>query len=408
MQHDDWTKQLRDRLSDRKAVPPDGLWDDIERALARKRNHLRIVRMRLWIAAAAVAAVVMVGVGYYMNGDDTAKPNVATTAKSVKAKEENNVAKSVKRVLAALSDVTVGRKSVVGEVERQVADGGNIPVACGQSHADTTIEPIPSAEKASSADSNSPSGTAKETVSHDKSKTVDNQRNTSRSPQPLLAYSQRNVSEGGKWSVGVHSTNGFGNVNASNAVTMYAPMDAALASMNPMFSSKDVSFANRHEDKKHYQPVTFGLSASYAVSDRISVTAGVAYTKASSDFTRVSGNSTVTDKQTLHYVGVPVGVNYNVWQTGRFKAYVTAGGQADFNVSATVETENVKTKIDKDRIQWSVGAAVGAQYDVVPKVGVYVEPGVKYYIDNKSDVENVFKSRPCNFSLQVGVRVGLK
>ena len=48
------------------------------------------------------------------------------------------------------------------------------------------------------------------------------------------------------------------------------------------------------------------------------------------------------------------------------------------------------------------------QLNIVKQLGVYVEPGVKYYFDNGSMVQNVFKDHPCNFSLQVGLRFNMK
>ena len=41
------------------------------------------------------------------------------------------------------------------------------------------------------------------------------------------------------------------------------------------------------------------------------------------------------------------------------------------------------------------------------KVGLYAEPGLNYYFDNGSPVENVFKSRPLNFNLTLGLRLRL-
>ena len=62
----------------------------------------------------------------------------------------------------------------------------------------------------------------------------------------------------------------------------------------------------------------------------------------------------------------------------------------------------------KDRPQFSGNAAVGIEYDIVPQVGLYAEPGVRYYFDNRSTVENVFKTRPWAFNVQMGVRINVK
>ena len=35
----------------------------------------------------------------------------------------------------------------------------------------------------------------------------------------------------------------------------------------------------------------------------------------------------------------------------------------------------------------------------------YIEPGIKYYFDNGSNIRNYFKYRPTNFNLQIGIRL---
>lgn len=49
--------------------------------------------------------------------------------------------------------------------------------------------------------------------------------------------------------------------------------------------------------------------------------------------------------------------------------------------------------------------ALGAQYNINRKVGVYVEPGIAYYFDDGSSVQTIRKENPCNFTLQAGLRL---
>ena len=37
-------------------------------------------------------------------------------------------------------------------------------------------------------------------------------------------------------------------------------------------------------------------------------------------------------------------------------------------------------------------------------VGVYVEPGVSYYFDDRSTLSTIYKEKPLNFNLNLGVR----
>ena len=159
---------------------------------------------------------------------------------------------------------------------------------------------------------------------------------------------------------------------------------------------------------KHHAPVSVGLQVAFGIAPRLSLSTGLVYTRTSSDFYPYAPSSNYNVHQVLHYVGIPVGLNYEFWQSGGFYAYVMAGAEADYNVKNDTEEEGVKKEDAKrDRVQFSGKASLGAQYDITPKVGLYIEPGAKYYFDNGSHVENTFKDKKLNFNLQFGLRFNL-
>ena len=159
---------------------------------------------------------------------------------------------------------------------------------------------------------------------------------------------------------------------------------------------------------KHHAPVSVGLQVAFGIATRLSLSTGLVYTRTSSDFYPYAPSSNYNVHQVLHYVGILVGLNYEFWQSGGFHAYVMAGAEADYNVKNDTEEEGVKKENAKrDRVQFSGKASLGAQYDITPKVGLYIEPGAKYYFDNGSHVENTFKDKKLNFNLQFGLRFNL-
>ena len=165
---------------------------------------------------------------------------------------------------------------------------------------------------------------------------------------------------------------------------------------------------NQQVNAKHHAPVSVGLQVAFGIAPRLSLSTGLVYTRTSSDFYPYAPNSNYNVHQVLHYVGIPVGLNYEFWQSGGFHAYVMAGAEADYNVKNDTEEEGVKKEDAKrDRVQFSGKASLGAQYDITPKVGLYIEPGAKYYFDNGSHVENTFKDKELNFNLQFGLRFNL-
>lgn len=218
-------------------------------------------------------------------------------------------------------------------------------------------------------------------------------------------FSRRAANGGSKWQFGVGTSGNMTRYSSTNGIMPVRYSDVAMAqgSSNAYLSAEPLQ-RDCKETTKHNMPVSFGATVSYALNDRLALTSGLVYTLATSSFEHGTSSNASKDEQTLHYVGIPLTASYTIWSNSWLKTYVNAGGQADFNVSAKVETEGHTTDIDKDRVQLSVGAAAGVQLNVVKQMGVYVEPGVRYYFDNGSNVQTVFKEHPCNFSLQMGLR----
>ena len=167
---------------------------------------------------------------------------------------------------------------------------------------------------------------------------------------------------------------------------------------------------------RHYLPVNVGFSLGWEFAPGFSLSAGVDYTCLVSDLSSGTDATRYETRQTLHYLGIPVTLEWSFVQRPRLRAYLYAGGQARKAVYGTSSTryvidsapwEPVIEKIGEAPLQWSAGAGAGVEYMLGDKVGLYAEPGLNYYFDNGSPVENVFKSRPLNFNLTLGLRLKL-
>ena len=167
---------------------------------------------------------------------------------------------------------------------------------------------------------------------------------------------------------------------------------------------------------RHYLPVNVGFSLGWEFAPGFSLSAGVDYTCLVSDLSSGTDATRYETRQTLHYLGIPVTLEWSFVKRPRLRAYLYAGGQARKAVYGTSSTryvidsapwEPVIEKIGEAPLQWSAGAGAGVEYMLGDKVGLYAEPGLNYYFDNGSPVENVFKSRPMNFNLTLGLRLKL-
>lgn len=238
---------------------------------------------------------------------------------------------------------------------------------------------------------------------------------------PTKIYRPRRVKHTNRnLSLSLYAMNGLGTKDNSNGVMMADALAEKYANtMANAYTSRRQSpiFLTGYEEREHHrQPVSFGLSVSYPFTQRLSLTSGIVYTKMRSDFEQIIRTQQINKEQTLHYVGIPLGLNYRLWQLGArssssakkhgiFTAYVSTGFQADWNVDARQNTEGVESHLDKDKMQWSVNASLGLQYNLMSQLALYAEPGISHYFDNGSNVQNFFKDKPTSLRLQVGIRM---
>lgn len=463
MKHNGFAEQMRQRLGNAEADVPEGLWDAIEQKLDAQpaaapqmtiaKTPRRVV-LRRWAVAASVAIVAGAGLWWYAHDDDTlpggakalgvvaydnaeVKPAVSKRADRTGLSENTNLSVgsnslngsnvSVGSNLSNGSNLSSGSNAtMVAQYMSRRADGGADMVAMADNDSKAVVAQTFTDERgngvAPSKDvtdqeakaeakrgSKEESMTAARSMTNRRAQTTATGRSAATAMRRSAAteehFSRRAANGGSKWQFGVGTSGNMTRYSSTNGIMPVRYSDVAMAqgSSNAYFNAEPLQ-RDCKETTKHNMPVSFGATVSYALNDRLALTSGLVYTLATSSFEHGTSSNASKDEQTLHYVGIPLTASYTIWSNSWLKTYVNAGGQADFNVSAKVETEGHTTNIDKDRAQLSVGAAVGVQLNVIKQMGVYVEPGVRYYFDNGSNVQTVFKEHPCNFSLQMGLR----
>ena len=122
-------------------------------------------------------------------------------------------------------------------------------------------------------------------------------------------------------------------------------------------------------------------------------------------------------RQTLHYLGIPLNVNFHIWQNRWMDVYASAGGMLEKCVGGKIRSDyvyggNVRDteteKLNIRPLQWSVGASAGLQFRLSGIVGLYLEPGVIYHFRNGSGVESAYSVHPLNFNLNLGLRFSFR
>lgn len=427
MKQNDWTSKLHERLDGHKATVPDGLWDKIAERLddniatapaplPNNRNRHKTIRLVALAMSAAASVAVVVMVALRMN-DDTIN-NVASKynrpAASLHNPAPSSVVNAPQRLMARITSTTPASKPMAQTPETTLLLAEAAPLAEDTTYRSVCETPANDLQTRTAPDETN--ATPNESSSTSRMRKGGNANKPYNKPSATsYAYSRQTASslQSNRWTVGVHAEGiTTDSRNTQRPMLMATRESDMFVSGNPnkvqsVLSNAPLQLADYSQTKHHYHPMSFGLSVGYNLTPRLTLTTGMVYTYASSDFTSSAAGDDIVETQRLHYIGIPLNVKYKVWGNSAIHTYATAGCQADFNVSAKMHTGDITTDADKDRTQWSVGGAVGVQYNIIPRMGIYAEPGMRYYIDNKSSVETIFKEKKLNFNLQLGVRVEL-
>ena len=467
MSNQDWTSKLQDQLADYQESVSHDLWAGIEQSLAQKniesvssnpqtiasessesadlhvgsevkknarvlhdsseaKKNARIVYFKRWSAAAAAVALLGIGGSYvYLHQEDVERGNLQLASHAVSPSHAVSASHVVSADLQSAASSVAVRQSAPSHVV-----SADLQSAASQSKMGNTLVEESENEFSLLAENSDPA----EPVSADKAtvSSTDHKALTRSTDHHAAAYASQSYhfeknEEVSGWSMQLYTENltpSLGGVNSDASGgyndfsygTMAEPMPGVIPDPTAggiygeeyLLASYKAIQRNQQGNAKHHAPVSVGLQVAFGIAPRLSLSTGLVYTRTSSDFYPYAPSSNYNVHQVLHYVGIPVGLNYEFWQSGGFHAYVMAGAEADYNVKNDTDEDGTKKENAKrDRVQFSGKASLGAQYDITPKVGLYIEPGAKYYFDNGSHVENTFKDKKLNFNLQFGLRFNL-
>ena len=426
-----WKEDIHDRLGNFETDAPDGLWEAIhqrmaqtERAQAEKRQTPFVLQpaLRRTACAAAACLALVVGYQYFADGGKETANGVKQAGGDGMIAVGGTVASDNSRYVASkpatasivatnLAGVRVAKNGVTpaavyaqtqNDESAQISTPQHLNPSTSQPHNPTTPQPL------------NPSTSQPLTPS------------TSQHPNPsasLLAYTPADNSRGrhegaaARWTLSTSATTGMGASSVTNSTATYVEAvgpDNVIWADNPQLG---IGIFNQGKsvktEYKHRLPVRVGFNVAYRLTDRLSVESGVSYTRLSSDMKDGTKDNYSSGSQKLDYIGVPLNVKYRAFGYRRLSVYASAGLLTEKCVSGKTTHEYVisgeKKKHEAEDVtakpwQLSVNAALGAQFDVLRNVGVYVEPGVSYYFDDRSTLSTIYKEKPLNFNLNLGVR----
>ena len=458
--NNDWTDRLRDRMADYEMPVGDELWANIEQSLAQdevfvnKNIHsnngvARSVVMRRFSIAASIAALLAGGAYVYFHPwNEVAENEVAAIfdkgPKTFIGKRKTTVPKDSQ---AAISDngqnaiyddgqtaVSANGQNAMSKDGLQTLSGGgqnrnnilaqsnSVELVSSESALSLDLDTQSSARSVNEKSETVPSSRSSRKVNSLITSEGDVMSSAQNGRRTVLAQSSMDEELGrkdkhhrGGLKLQLYGENGFiGKTSGGNSPVLMSSMPSS----DPVYYDKNIKIANffderymamiptsdLYEETKHHQPISVGMQVGFHLLPKLKLSTGLVYTKVSSDFISGVSDTRTVSTQDLHYIGIPLNLSYSVWEYKGLHTYVTAGGEGAVNIKNHTETDGEVKESKRDKMQWSTNASVGIQYDFIPQLGVYVEPGMKYYFDNGSQIENIFKDKKLNFNIQFGLR----
>lgn len=214
----------------------------------------------------------------------------------------------------------------------------------------------------------------------------------------------KEIAETSDWSLSL----AFSGTSGQNDMNRYMAPNPSIPDVEGPTGEIEVT-----EKVHHYMPVVVGLSLNKPLTSRWSIETGLRYTFLRSDFLSESELMHKETIQRIHYIGVPLKLNYRIFTYNGLSLYGQGGGALDipvYGTQSTLEYSPQSGTTNKDLLhinaplQWSVEGGFGIQYHFTPSFSIYAEPSFRYYFNAGSDIRTIRQEKPFEFTIPMGFR----
>ena len=407
MNNKDFEHLIQEKLKDHETEVPVGLWESIEKELPRKKVFSLPVFIR-YAAACIIVAVCSVTAYLFLEQSDKIQivqnRHSAIPQQQPPKTEEPNIQEAKvslphKPLITQSKTTTEKEKNVQKELSENVVINEFITQQPNnQGKEEKLSKTFPSVvKKANNEQKRHPDNISEEEYNR-KLKEFEQA-----GQKEVLTETNFNSQKRNGFSLGLLAANALpGSKNTNNQ-----PLTRSSSIMGD-----ELSLFSTPEPLKftHKTPISVGLTIEKHLGKHWGIESGIVYTLLRSDYKTQSLSQ--EGKQELHYIGIPLQAIYRFARAGNFSFYAAAGPKIDFNVSGRrtetarngIASSNGTEDIRYKKPQWSLQLRAGAAYAFIPQLELYAEPSMAYYINNKSDIPDLWKDKPLNFIFQVGLR----
>ena len=408
---DKWLNDIHNRMESFETPEPENLWDNIQEHLDKKTvavpRHIIMTRIKYTLAIAAMLTLIATTIFWLSNPSDkiSLQPIHDNTV-------ENNRNSNIINPIADLTESPAIFPQSEQATYAAVAPDKEPIIDHGKS-SETTLSPEVRADSVpkDATPTELPTSVAADNRNNER-KHIDYATTSA----PFIRHKNGNS---GTMSLSLYTSGALNSTTNQKGVNGNSPvatnLDKAHWNDSPMLGM--LLFNKGREiriNTKHHLPIRAGIIVGYRLLPRLSFETGLTYTCLISDMTYGSDTHYLSGRQTLHYVGIPLGIRYRVFSWQKLEVYGACGALAEKCVSGNtqrefiIENRNVERVSERTlikQLQWSVNTSTGIQFNLSARASIYAEPGISYYFNNGSEIETIYKDRPLNFNLNLGLRL---
>lgn len=161
-------------------------------------------------------------------------------------------------------------------------------------------------------------------------------------------------------------------------------------------------------------PLSVGLEVGIPLSSLFTLHTGLTYTYLSSEISGGQENASLwTLQQALHYVGIPLSLAINIFDSDRWRFYAALGGGLEKGICGTQRSmvrksfdDAYSTEITRQAVQGVqpyTAASLGLSYTFSSDWALYLAPGLNYYFDTDQPM-SIRTKKPLNLNVSAGFR----
>lgn len=162
-------------------------------------------------------------------------------------------------------------------------------------------------------------------------------------------------------------------------------------------------------------PVSAGVAVRYNFTDRWALSVGLNYTFLNRHFKGVYDYGGIENYQCdninndQHFVGIPINAFYTIHSGEKVKFYASVGGAIEkcvYNKYSFNYTPRNRKTINEGvaGVQTSIGIGLGMQINLTNNLGLYIDPGLRYYFKNYLQPKSIRTVQPLQLGLELGLR----